>query len=64
VVGGDMNLAKQISIDDFGFITKATPQGFYTVQISEDKQGFTVNREQKCVLYYAEEDYPKYTRFV
>jgi hypothetical protein len=42
VVGKDMNLAKQISIEDFGLITKATPLGFHTVQISEDKQGFTV----------------------
>jgi hypothetical protein len=64
VVDGDMNLAKQISVDDFGFITEATPQGFYTVQISEDKQVFTVYREHKFALYYTEEDFPKYTRFV
>jgi hypothetical protein len=34
VVGGDMNLAKQITIEDFGFISKTMPQGFHTVQIS------------------------------
>jgi hypothetical protein len=64
VVGGDVNLAKQISVEHFGFITKATPQGFLTVQISEDKHGFTVYREHNFALYYTEEDYPKYTRFV
>jgi hypothetical protein len=64
VVGGDMNLAKQISVEAFGFITKATPQGFHPVQICEDKQGFTVYREHKFALYYTEEDYPKYTRYV
>jgi hypothetical protein len=42
VVGGDANLAKQITFEKFGFILKATPQGFYTVQVSEDKQGFTI----------------------
>jgi hypothetical protein len=44
VVGGDMNLAKHISIEDFGFITKATPQGFLINQIIEGEPGFTVYR--------------------
>jgi hypothetical protein len=64
VVGGDMNLANQISVETFGFITKATPQAFHTDQISEDKCRFTVYREHKFALYYTEEYYPKYTRFV
>jgi hypothetical protein len=64
VVGGDMNLAKKIFVENFGFITKATPQDFHTIQISEDKRGFPVYREHEFVLYYTEEDYPKYTRFV
>jgi hypothetical protein len=64
VVGRDMNLAKQISIENFRFITKATPQGFHTAQISEDKRGTPVYREHKFALYFTEEEYPKYTRFV
>jgi hypothetical protein len=64
VVGGDMNLAKQISVENFGFITKAKSQGFHTVQISEDKRGGPVYREHKFELYFTEEDYPKYIRFV
>jgi hypothetical protein len=61
VVGGSMNLAKQISVENFGFISRATPHGSHTVQISEDKQGLVVYREHKFAL---QEDYPKYTRFV
>jgi hypothetical protein len=64
VVGEDMNLALQISIEYFEFIMKATPQDFHTVQISEDKKGFTVYREHKFQLYYTAEDYTEYTRFV
>jgi hypothetical protein len=48
-----MNLAKQISFENFGFITKATPQGFHTVQISEDKRGAHVyieNTSLHCIL--------------
>jgi hypothetical protein len=64
VVDVDINLTKQILIEDFGFITKATPIGFHTVQISEYKQGFSVYRETKFALYHTEEIYPKYTWFV
>jgi hypothetical protein len=62
VVGRSMNLEKLISVENFGFILRATPHGSHTVQISEDKQGLVVYREHECALYYTQEDYPNYTR--
>jgi hypothetical protein len=63
-VGEDMNLAKQITVQEFGFISKVSPYGFHTVQTGEDEKGDVVYREHEFTIYYTEEDYPKYTRFV
>jgi hypothetical protein len=63
-VGEDLSLVKQITINEFGCISKVTPYGFHTVQTGENRQGEIVYREHEFTLFYTEEDYPKYTRFV
>jgi hypothetical protein len=63
-IGKDMNLAKLITVVEFGFISKVTPNGFHTVQTCKDDQGKPIYREQEFELYNTLEDYPKYNRFV
>jgi hypothetical protein len=62
--GRDMNLAKLITIQDFGFISKVTPHGFHTVQVKELEDGSKEYQELEFTLYDTLEDYPKYNRFV
>jgi hypothetical protein len=63
-IGRDMNLAKQITAAEFGFISKVTPNGFHTVQTFIDKFENQVYQEHEFELYNTLEDYPKYNRFV
>jgi hypothetical protein len=64
VVGEVMDQAKIIDFKEFGFILRAPPTGFLTVQISENNQGIAIYREPKFQLYNTEKYYTKYNRFV
>jgi hypothetical protein len=63
-IGKDMNLAKLITVAEFGFISKTTPYGFFTVQTCTDEYEQQIYREHEFELYNTLEDYPKYNRFV
>jgi hypothetical protein len=59
-----MDLAKLITVLEFGFISKVTPNRFHTVQTCTDDQDKQIYWEHKFVLYNTLEDYPKYDRYV
>jgi hypothetical protein len=53
-----------VTVVEFGFISKVTPNGFHTVQTCKDDQDKQIYREHEFELYNTLEDYPKYNRFV
>jgi hypothetical protein len=54
VVGEVMDQDKIINFKEFGFISRATPSGFFTVQIGENIKGIVVYREHEFQLYNTE----------
>jgi hypothetical protein len=63
-IGQDMYLAKLITVLEFVFISKVTPNGFHNVKTCKDDQDKQIYWEHEFILYNTLEDYPKYNRFV